>query len=70
MLRLGSWFHERPEGLLTKSSRDIMGMPEAYDLTGCAWSAVLAGCNAKTIARDVAVRDRGVDPYAVVRWSG
>ena len=53
---------------MTKSSREIMEILEAYDLTGCAWSAAeLAGCDAKTIARYVQVRDRGGDPYASVR---
>jgi len=53
---------------LTKSSREIMEILEAYDLTGCAWSAAeLAGCDAKTITRYVSVRDRGGDPYAVAR---
>jgi transposase len=38
---------------------------EAYDLTGTAWSAAqLAGCDAKTVARYVAVRDAGGDPLA------
>ncbi|HEV8055665.1 MAG TPA: ATP-binding protein [Nocardioidaceae bacterium] len=45
-----------------------MEILEAYDLTGCAWSAAeLAGCDAKTITRYVSVRDRGGDPYAVAR---
>jgi transposase len=38
---------------------------EAFDLTGTAWSAAqLAGCDAKTVARYVAVRDAGWDPLA------
>ena len=53
---------------MTKSSREIMEILEAYDLTGCAWSAAeLAGCDAKTITRYVSVRDNGGDPYAVPR---
>lgn len=53
---------------MTKSSREIMEILEAYDLTGCAWSAApLAGCDPKTITHYVSVRDRGGDPYAVAR---
>jgi transposase len=38
---------------------------EAYDLTGTVWSASqLAGCDPKTVARYVAVRDAGGDPQA------
>jgi transposase len=38
---------------------------EAFDLTRCAWSAAqLAGCDAKTVARYVAVREAGGDPLA------
>lgn len=45
-----------------------MEILEAYDLTRCAWSAAeLAGCDAKTIARYVRVRDAGGDPYAPTR---
>ncbi|MBC7560254.1 MAG: hypothetical protein H7270_13085 [Dermatophilaceae bacterium] len=44
-----------------------MEILEAYDLTGCAWSAAeFAGCDSKTITHYVSVRDRGGDPYAVV----
>lgn len=61
-----SWFiHEPIGGALTKSSREIMEILEAFDLTRCAWSA--AGCDAKTVARYVRVRDRGGDPFAVAR---
>lgn len=43
---------------MTKSSREIMEILEAFDLTRCAWSAAEpAGCDAKTVARYVAVRD-------------
>jgi len=53
---------------LTKSSREIMEILEAFDLTRCAWSAAeLAGCDAKTVARYVAVRDAGGDPFVVTR---
>jgi hypothetical protein len=38
---------------------------EAFDLTGTAWSAArLAGCDAKTVVRYVAVREAGGDPLA------
>jgi len=38
---------------------------EALDLSGTAWSAAqLTGCDAKTVARYVAVRDAGGDPLA------
>jgi hypothetical protein len=34
------WFiHEPMGGALTKSSREIMEILEAYDATECAWSA-------------------------------
>ena len=50
---------------MTKSGREIMEIFEAFDLTGTAWSAVqLTGCDAKTVARYVAVRDAGGDPLA------
>jgi len=64
-----SWFiHEPIGGALTKSSREIMEILEAFDLTRCAWSAAeLAGCDAKTVARYVRVRDRGGDPFAAAR---
>ena len=48
---------------MTKSGREIAEIFEAFDLTGTAWSAAqLAGCDAKTVARYVAVRDAGGDP--------
>ncbi len=50
---------------MTKSGREIMEIFEAFDLTGTAWSAAeLAGCDAKTVARYVAIRDAGGDPLA------
>jgi transposase len=50
---------------MTKSGREIMEILEAFDLTGTAWSAAqLAGCDAKTVARYVAVRQAGGDPLA------
>src|SRR5271169_4372575 len=57
--------HRCPEGPMTKSGREIMEIFEAFDLTGTAWSAAqLTGCDAKTVARYVAVRDAGGDPLA------
>src|SRR5215207_10486172 len=50
---------------LTKSDREIMEILQAFDLTRCAHSAAqLAGVDEKTVARYVAVRDRGGDPLA------
>ena len=50
---------------MTKFGREIMEIFEAFDLTGTAWSAAqLTGCDAKTVARYVAVRDAGGDPLA------
>ena len=50
---------------MTKSGREIVEIFEAFDLTGTAWSAAqLAGCDAKTVARYVAVREAGGDPLA------
>jgi transposase len=50
---------------MTKSGREIMEIFEAYDLTSTAWSAgELAGCDAKTVARYVAIREAGGDPLA------
>jgi transposase len=50
---------------MTKSGREIVEIFEAYDLTGTAWSAAqLTGCDAKTVARYVAVREAGGDPLA------
>jgi transposase len=43
------------------------GILEAFDLTGTAWSAAqLTRCDAKTVARYVAVREAGGDPLAPV----
>jgi hypothetical protein len=62
------FIHESIGGALTKSSREIMEILEAFDMTRCAWSAAeLAGCDAKTVARYVRVRDRGGDPFATAR---
>jgi transposase len=50
---------------VTKSDREIMDILEAFDLTRCARSAAdLAGCDAKTVARYVDLRDAGRDPHA------
>jgi transposase len=50
---------------LAKSAREIMEILEAFDLTRCAWSAAqLVGCDPKTVAAYVAVRDAGADPLA------
>ena len=50
---------------MTKSGREIVEIFEAFDLTGTAWSAAqLTGCDAKTVARYVAIRDAGADPLA------
>jgi transposase len=50
---------------MTKSGREIVEIFEAFDLTGTAWSAAqLAGCDAKTVGRYVAVREAGGDPLA------
>lgn len=48
---------------MTKSDREIMEIFEAYDLTRTAWSAAqLAGCDPKTVARYVEIRDAGGNP--------
>lgn len=48
---------------MSKSDREIMEILEAFDLTGCAWSAAqLAGCDPKTVTHYVQKRDAGVDP--------
>jgi transposase len=51
----------RPAGeTVTKSDREIMEVLESYDLTRCPHSAAqLAGCDAKTVRRYVALRDVG-----------
>jgi hypothetical protein len=50
---------------MAKSGREIMEIFEAFDLTGTAWSAAqLTGCDAKTVARYVAVREAGGEPLA------
>jgi transposase len=45
-----------------------MEILEAFDLTRCAWSAAeLVGCDHKTVARYVTLRDAGADPTAPPR---
>lgn len=53
-----------PEEPLSKSDREIMEILEAFNLTRCAHSAgALAGCDPKTVARYVEVRDAGGNPF-------
>jgi transposase len=53
---------------LTKSDRKIMDILEAFDMTRCAHSAAeLAGVDEKTVARYVAIRDAGGDPFTPAR---
>ncbi|WP_433358912.1 IS21 family transposase [Streptosporangium sp. CA-115845] len=43
---------------------ELMEIYEAYDLTGCAWSAAqLAGCDPKTVRRYIAIRAAGGNPH-------
>jgi hypothetical protein len=49
---------------VTKYDREIMEILEAFDLTGCPHSAAqLAGADPKTVARYVAIRDAGGNPF-------
>ena len=59
----------RPAGeTVTKSDREIMEILESYDLTRCPHSAAqLAGCDAKTVRRYVALRDAGGGDPLLVR---
>lgn len=53
---------------MTKSDREIVEILEAFDLTRCAHSAAqLVGVDEKTVARYVAIRDNGGDPFARAR---
>ena len=53
---------------MTKSDREIVEILEAFDLTRCAHPAAqLAGVDEKTVARYVAIRDNGGDPFARAR---
>lgn len=50
---------------MAKHDREIMEILEAFDLTKCAHSAAqLTGCDPKTVAHYVAVRDAGASPFA------
>lgn len=49
---------------MSKSDREVMEILEAYDLTRCAHSAAqLCGVDEKTVARYIAIRDAGGDPF-------
>jgi transposase len=53
----------RGEGPAVKSSEEIMEILEAFDLTGgLRAAAALAGCDHKTVAHYVALRDAGMAP--------
>ncbi len=53
---------------MAKTHVEIMEILEAFDLTRSPWSAAqLAGCDAKTVARFVALRDAGFDPLRRLR---
>lgn len=53
---------------MTKSGRDVMEILQAFDLTRCPHSAAeLAGVDEKTVARYVAIRDAGRNPFAPTR---
>jgi hypothetical protein len=53
---------------MKKSDRDIVEILEAFDLTRCAYSAAqLAQVDEKTVARYVAIRDAGGDPFTPLR---
>ena len=66
---LCSWFlhvHDKTDRRtpLTKHDREIMEILEAFDLTGCAHSAArLARTDPHTVARYVAIRDAGGNPF-------
>src|SRR6476619_5990311 len=48
-----------------KCAREVMEILEAFDLTRCAHSAaLLVGVDEKTVARYVAIRDEGGDPFS------
>lgn len=53
---------------MKKSDREIVEILEAFDLTRCAYSAAqLAQVDEKTVARYVAIRDAGGDPFTPLR---
>src|SRR5258705_4472944 len=59
-MRVADLVTNRTGETVTKSAREIMEILESYDLTRCAHSAAqLAGCDAKTVKRYVALRDAG-----------
>jgi hypothetical protein len=50
---------------VSKNDREVVEILEAYDLTRSFHAAAeLAGCDPKTVARYVALRDGGDDPFA------
>ncbi len=52
---------------MTKPGRHVMEILEAFDLTHCAYAAAkLTGVDPKTVARYVAVRDAGGNPFEPV----
>jgi len=58
----------QPGVTVGKAAREIVKMLELFDLTRCAWSAAeLVGCDHKTAARYVALRDADADPIAPLR---
>jgi transposase len=57
-------YQHASEETLAKTVQEIMQILESFDLTQCRWSAAqLAGCDPKTVAHYVELRDAGVDPY-------
>ena len=53
---------------MTKSGREVMEILQAFDLTHCSHSAAkLAGVDEKTVARYVAQRDAGNNPFVPLR---
>lgn len=53
---------------MTKSGREVMEILQAFDLTHCSHSAAkLAGVDEKTVARYVAQRDAGNNPFVPIR---
>jgi hypothetical protein len=67
-MRVADLAHRAAGETVTKSDREIMEILESYDATRCAHSAAqLAGCDAKTVRRYVALRDAGGGDPLVVR---
>ena len=53
---------------MTKSGREVMEILQAFDLTHCSHSAAkLAGVDEKTVARYVAARNAGNNPFVPIR---